>query len=173
MERKNPFFNRPALSALIAAGAAFMLAASLTGCSGEKRGGQEPAESAKPEAPAQAAAGDPSPGKEIYFKYCHYCHGQKGMGDGPVGIAISPHPVDFVNDSKRMAKTDKELYDSITEGVHRDIGGEAMKMPRWQDILSEKERWDVLAFIRQLEREGKAPLDKAGPEAKHSGQRKR
>lgn len=102
-----------------------------------------------------AASADAAVGKEIYFRYCHFCHGQKGQGDGPVGIALTPHPADFVADTKRMSKTDAELYKSITEGIHKEIGGEAMSMPRWADILSEKERWSVLAFIRQLEREGK------------------
>ncbi|MBI5641960.1 MAG: cytochrome c [Deltaproteobacteria bacterium] len=131
-----------------------LLAVSLLGCSGEKSKTASPApESAQ--AVSEAKPGDPKAGKEIYFRYCHFCHGQRGMGDGPVGIALSPHPADFVNDSKRMAKTDPELFKSITEGIHKEVGGESMSMPRWQEILSEKERWDVLSFIRQLEREGK------------------
>lgn len=138
-------------SILIAAAFAALL--TVSGCTGEKK-------EASPEktvaAPAvRAGSGDPASGKEIYFRYCHFCHGQKGMGDGPVGIALSPHPADFVNDEKRMSKTDAELFKSITEGIHKEVGGESMSMPRWQEILSEKERWDVLAFIRQLEREGK------------------
>ncbi|MBI1912465.1 MAG: cytochrome c [Deltaproteobacteria bacterium] len=126
----------------------------VSGCSNQK----QPAENTGAKAPAAAVTktqGDLAVGKEIYFRYCHFCHGQKGEGDGPVGIALSPHPADFVNDSKRMSKTDEELYKSITEGIHKDIGGEAMSMPRWQDILSDKERRDVLYFIRHLEQEGK------------------
>lgn len=141
---------------------AVLVAASLYGCSGEKN--KEPVAAVKEQSgvtaapPAQTSAvikaGDPAKGKEIYFKYCHFCHGTKGLGDGPVGLALTPHPADFVNDTKRMSKTDEELFKSITEGIHRDIGGEAMVMPRWREILSEQERWDVLAFIRQLSREG-------------------
>lgn len=135
--------------------AAFVALLSVSGCTGEKKGAP-PEKTAAEAAPAvQAGSGDPASGKDIYFRYCHFCHGQKGMGDGPVGIALSPHPADFVNDEKRMSKTDAELFKSITEGIHKEVGGEAMSMPRWQEILSEKERWDVLAFIRQLEREGK------------------
>ena len=47
---------------------------------------------------------DTAMGKEIYFRYCHFCHGQKGYGDGPDGIALTPHPADFVTDEKRMSK---------------------------------------------------------------------
>ncbi|HAO94119.1 MAG: hypothetical protein A2X93_02115 [Deltaproteobacteria bacterium GWC2_56_8] len=142
------------LAITIAASLAALL--SVSGCTGEKKSPPQPE---KPPAAAldmQAVAGEAAAGKDIYFRYCHFCHGQKGMGDGPVGIALSPHPADFVNDAKRMSKTDAELFKSITEGIHKEVGGESMSMPRWQEILSEKERWDVLAFIRQLEREGKA-----------------
>ncbi len=100
--------------------------------------------------------GDPVAGKLIYERYCHYCHGRQGYGDGPVGTAITPHPADFVHDSKRMRKSDEKLFKSISEGVQRKIGGEAMAMPRWANILGERERWDVLAYIRELERKGRA-----------------
>lgn len=130
------------------------------GCS--KGEGQKKATQAVNTAKTQAAEpsaikkmdGDLKVGKEIYDMYCHYCHGKKGHGDGPVGIAITPHPADFVNDVKRMSKTDEELFKSVSEGIHRTVGGEEMAMPRWQDILTAKERWDVIAYIRQLSKEG-------------------
>ncbi|MBI3397722.1 MAG: cytochrome c [Deltaproteobacteria bacterium] len=99
---------------------------------------------------ATAKNGDPETGRAIYEKYCFYCHGRTGRGDGAVAIAISPHPADFISDKKRMAKSDAELFKSISEGIQRDTGGEEMSMPRWKDILTEQERWDVLAYIRQL-----------------------
>ncbi len=112
-------------------------------------------------APSPKLSPDAAAGKIVFEKHCHYCHGNKGLGNGPVGIAISPHPADFVHDDKRMKKTDKELFKSISEGVKRDIGGEAMNMPSWKGILSETERWNVLAYIRQLRREGKAAEEAA------------
>lgn len=135
--------------------AAFFLSSALYGCSGDK--GQDNSTTANKA--AQSAKGKPTApdlakGKEIYEQYCHFCHGYKGYGDGPVGIALSPHPANFVEDSKRMAKTDEELFKSITEGIHRDIGGEAMSMPRWQEVLTDHERWNVLWYIRYLEKEG-------------------
>jgi mono/diheme cytochrome c family protein len=134
-------------------------AALFWGCSG----GENKSAEAAPDSGAAVGApstpvkmtGDLKNGQVIYERYCHFCHGKKGYGDGPVGIAITPHPADFVNDDKRMSKTDPELFKSITEGVHRDIGGEEMAMPRWQDILSDQERWDVLIYIRHLGAEGR------------------
>ena len=98
--------------------------------------------------------GDPEKGKGIYEKYCFYCHGREGRGDGAVGMAVSPHPADFVGDKKRMAKSDDELLKSISGGIHRDVGGEEMAMPRWKDILNEEDLRNVLAYIRQLSKGG-------------------
>ncbi len=114
----------------------------------------DPAAAAAPSANGAVPAGDSANGEAIYEKYCHFCHGPKGRGDGPIGIAITPKPVDFTTD-KRMLKTDKELFSSISNGIRRENGGKEMAMPRWKDILSEKDIRDVLAYVRQLEREGK------------------
>jgi mono/diheme cytochrome c family protein len=105
---------------------------------------------------ATSRRGDSIAGKLIYDRYCHYCHGWRGYGDGPVGTAITPHPADFVHDTKRMKKSDAKLFKSISDGVVRKIGGEAMSMPRWASILSEKDIWDVLAYVRELQRKGRA-----------------
>ncbi|MBW7957219.1 MAG: cytochrome c [Deltaproteobacteria bacterium] len=138
-----------------AAAALAVVIAVLAGCSG----GGSPAPEADLKKPARANLAQ---GKDIYFRYCHFCHGRTGYGDGPVGIALSPHPANFVEDRKRMAKTDDEMFKSITEGVHKDIGGEAMSMPRWQEILTEEERWNVLAYIRHLEKEGLKAMEAEG-----------
>lgn len=100
-------------------------------------------------------AGDTARGKLIYEKHCHFCHGRQGLGDGPVGIAVSPHPADFVNDTKRMKKTDEELFESLSMGIRKELGGEEMAMPSWKGTLSAEERRDVISYIRQLSAEGK------------------
>ncbi len=147
-KRKRNLLPTGALAAL-----AVLIASAVIGCSGGGSGSAPDAVSAK-KTPVRPEAANLEQGKDIYFKYCHFCHGQKGFGDGPVGIALSPHPANFVEDRKRMAKTDEEMFKSVSEGIHRDIGGEAMSMPRWQEILTDEERWNVLAYIRFLEQEG-------------------
>ena len=138
----------------------------LTGCTGK----DAPKEQKNASAPHQAsteANEPPKPhvrpavvsieaGKKIYEAHCHYCHGQRGAGDGPVSIAITPHPADFVHDTKRMSKTDSELFESVSKGIRREIGGDEMAMPRWQDVLTEQQRWDVLAYVRHLAEVGNA-----------------
>jgi len=103
-------------------------------------------------AEAKAKLGDPEKGKVVYEKYCFYCHGREGRGDGAIGIAVTPHPADFVGDKRKMAKSDDELMKSISEGIRREVGSEEMAMPRWKDILSEEDMWNALAYIRELSR---------------------
>lgn len=135
----------------------------LAGCSGgsteaPKKSTEAPkttaSAEAKPALEIPTYKGDPVAGKIVYENYCKFCHGNEGYGDGPIGTAITPHPANFVEDTERMAKTDAELFKSITKGIERAVGGEEMVMPRWQEILSEKERWDVLSYVRELHRKG-------------------
>ncbi|MFQ5901772.1 MAG: c-type cytochrome [Thermodesulfobacteriota bacterium] len=98
--------------------------------------------------------GDPEAGKPIYERYCFYCHGRQGLGDGAIGMALTPRPADFVNDLERMAKSDEELLVSISEGIE-GIEDAPIVMPAWKTVLSEKERWDVLAYVRYLSEKGK------------------
>ncbi len=134
----------------------------IMGCSAPDDTGAKKKEAAKPAVTEEAAKaapaavrGDPRAGRVIYEKHCRYCHGKMGLGDGAIGIALTPRPADFVNDTKRMAKSDEELYESITDGVQLAEGGEGMAMPAWNFILTAGERWDVLAYVRQLERAGR------------------
>lgn len=116
-----------------------------------------------------STARDSVHGKALYEKYCHYCHGPKGHGDGPVGIAITPKPIDFTTD-KRMLKSDKQLFSSISNGIRREKGGKEMAMPRWKGILSENDIWDVLAYVRELQREGRTDSKKTeDPQASPGG----
>ncbi len=104
--------------------------------------------------PNERIVGDPVEGKGIYDKYCFYCHGREGRGDGAIAIAVEPKPVDFVANKKRMAKPDRVLIKSISEGVLKDDDAPIV-MPAWKAVLSVQERWDVLAYIRQLSERGR------------------
>ena len=137
-------------------------AALIRGCSGPGDTGSEKKEAAKPaitleaaKAPPVAVQRDPGAGRIVYEKHCRYCHGKLGLGDGAIGIALTPRPANFVNDTKRMAKSDEELYESISNGMQLAEGGEGMAMPAWKFILTAEERWDVLAYVRELERAGR------------------
>lgn len=98
---------------------------------------------------------DLAAGERLYNKYCFYCHGKEGRGDGAIGIGLPIKPVDFVGDVERMKKSDEALFQSISRGIHRKIGGESLQMPQWDLIMKEDEIRDVLAYIRFLAEKGK------------------
>ena len=82
-------------------------------------------------------AGDPPSGKIVYEKNCQGCHGKTGSGVGGATPSLT--------DKARMAtKTDAALFETVTHG--RPGTG----MPAWGKILSERDRWDVIAYIRAL-----------------------
>lgn len=97
-----------------------------------------------------AQKGDAGAGKKVYDKECWKCHGKGGMGDGPDGANVDPKPRDFTSgifkyktaNYKEMFPFDWDLFQTISDG----LGGTAM--PPWQGKLSEKEIWDVIAYIK-------------------------
>ncbi|MCF6353760.1 MAG: SUMF1/EgtB/PvdO family nonheme iron enzyme [Candidatus Polarisedimenticolaceae bacterium] len=101
-------------------------------------------------------------GEALYTKYCFYCHGKKGRGDGAITIAVEPKPIDFVT-SERMDRSDAELMKSIEEGIIRDPDSR-MYMPAWKGVLNDAGLRDVLAYVRLLAAPGGEPPADAGRE---------
>jgi mono/diheme cytochrome c family protein len=53
--------------------------------------------------------------------------------------------VSSFSDRKTLAnKSDQDLFEKITRG------GRGSGMPAWEGILSEQDRWNVIAYIRSL-----------------------
>src|SRR5574337_135109 len=93
-------------------------------------------------------AGDPAQGKAIYEKKCVLCHGVDGKGDGPGAVNLDPKPRDFTKAKYKIrtspsgqAPTDADLFRVITEGMP------GTSMPAWK-VLSEKERWNLVAYLK-------------------------
>jgi hypothetical protein len=80
-------------------------------------------------------------GKGLYGTYCVGCHGDSGNGGGAVGHLLSPEPRDFT-DGAWMAKQSRNyLFAVIT------VGKPDTAMPGFKDILSPRQRAEVLRYI--------------------------
>jgi mono/diheme cytochrome c family protein len=83
-------------------------------------------------------------GAELYSTNCASCHGNDGMGDGPVGSALNPPPAPVAHTSQMTA--DDYLFWRLSEGgVPFNTS-----MPPWK-VLDEQARWDLVNYIRTLD----------------------
>jgi mono/diheme cytochrome c family protein len=80
-------------------------------------------------------------GQNIFNTQCAVCHGQKGLGDGIAGASLHPHPANLTADSVQT-QSDGAIYWKITTGNS--------PMASYKNSLSDKERWDLVNYIRKL-----------------------
>ena len=101
----------------------------------------------RPETTAEGSA----PGKAIYTSQCSGCHGEAGDGQGMLTLSWLPRPRNFVRGSFRYRSTptgspptNTDLFRTVSKG----LAGSGM--PAFEAILSERERRDVVAYIKQF-----------------------
>ena len=94
--------------------------------------------------PLPASADVLKAGKQLYEDNCVSCHGAKGLGDGEAGKELSPKPANLAGVMNRPVATDGLLMWAIAEG------GEKLKtdMPAFKEVLSEKDRWRLISYLR-------------------------
>jgi DMSO reductase family type II enzyme heme b subunit len=96
---------------------------------------------------AWAQPGDANAGKALYERKCAGCHGVKGDGKGAAAELLVPAPRDFtsgvykIRSTANKIPTDKDLFDVLTYGMP------GTSMPPWS-VLPEKERWNLVAYIK-------------------------
>ena len=81
-------------------------------------------------------------GRRLYEQYCRFCHGEQGKGKA---FDVTPPPADLTSPAVQQ-KSDAELTRTIHEGER----GTAMGSWKWE--LSEKDKQNVLLYIRWLGR---------------------
>lgn len=81
-----------------------------------------------------ACAADPKHGGEIYGQQCINCH-------GPRGQPTMPGTPDFSR-GERLMQSDIDLIKTISRGKGM--------MPAYQGILTERDIFDVIAYLRTL-----------------------
>jgi mono/diheme cytochrome c family protein len=85
-------------------------------------------------------------GKQLFLKYCQHCHGTKGDGNGAIPAAEKfPQPPSYWIE-RLLEMPDGQMFHSITHGKGV-MGSHASQ-------LQPAERWKVIHYIRQLQKEG-------------------
>lgn len=126
-------------------------------------------ESVSPETPSEKGTAegvlpsdDLAAGEVIYKKRCISCHGSEGGGDGPAADRFSPKPRSFQaaefkyrSTPRGELPTDDDLLTVVSNGLP------GTGMPGWADVLSEKERKQVIKFIKTFSDKWKNPQQNA------------
>ena len=110
-----------------------------------------------------ADEGNVTAGKEVYLKYCAFCHGDKGGGDGGAAPYLDPRPRDFTAGLFKFRSTltgelptDEDLFRIIARGVT------GTAMPAWGEppaALADEELWQVVHYLKELSTEDFADPD--------------
>ncbi len=87
---------------------------------------------------------DPAAGQAIYTQICAACHGEHGMGDGPLASEQPSTPAALAATDELREAVPAQHFLTITDGIP-DAG-----MPPFGNKLSTRQRWDVLAYIYTL-----------------------
>jgi cytochrome c oxidase cbb3-type subunit 2 len=93
-------------------------------------------------------------GEQVYSRACATCHGKAGDGSGPSARYLDPLPRDFTlgiykfrSTAAGMLPTDEDLYRTVTFGIPTTT------MPPFVDVLTERERRDVVAYIKTFSKD--------------------
>jgi mono/diheme cytochrome c family protein len=81
-------------------------------------------------------------GRATYRERCVTCHGDRARGDGPAGVTLDPKPADLVLHVPQHS--DGELFYMIS------VGFPGTAMPAWRPQLSERDRWELVHYLRVL-----------------------
>jgi len=107
-----------------------------------------PAADAKKTNPVKSDPASIDRGKKTYFQNCASCHGAKAKGDGPASAALKPKPADL----------------TVMAGMHPDgdfawkIANGRGAMPAWKGTLSQKQIWELVNYIQNLNPGGKKKM---------------
>jgi mono/diheme cytochrome c family protein len=92
---------------------------------------------------ALANSSDLEIGRDIFYKHCKACHGDKGNGKTFAANVLNPPPKNFTTEKSKKELTEERMIHSVTKGRK----GTAM-MP-WESNLTQTEIQAVVHYIRK------------------------
>lgn len=96
-----------------------------------------------------------SRGQEIYATRCAICHGDQGDGKGPAAVGLPLKPPDLRNATMIGEMAGNYWFWRISEGgLVEPFQSQGSTMPAWKDVLSEEDRWAVIAYQHTFSNHG-------------------
>ena len=93
-------------------------------------------------------------GAALYTENCAPCHGDKGLGDGPMASKLQKPPSPIGKTDSGRAAAPANWYTTVTQGNINSF------MPPFNTKLSDQQRWDVVAYAISLGGNTPAETDK-------------
>jgi mono/diheme cytochrome c family protein len=131
--------RRFSVIALFAA-AALVLAAA--GVQAQNPGGSPTARAVKN--PVASTPASVTAGAAAYKKYCAFCHGVAGKGDGPLAPK-GTMPADLTDAKWDRGATDGEIHAVIMEGA-----GPKFDMKGFKGKIPDQDTWHIVNFLRSI-----------------------
>ncbi|MBM2838761.1 MAG: Cytochrome c protein [Deltaproteobacteria bacterium] len=89
-------------------------------------------------------------GGDVYYKNCHFCHGDKLDGQGQYAQGFNPLPLNFQDVGTIAQLQESYLFWRIATGgpgLPKEATPWLSAMPVWKDFLTEDEIWKVILFL--------------------------
>ena len=104
-------------------------------------------------------------GQRLYQTYCMACHGTDGKGTGPSAKGLQHPPADLTHHFHRApGDGDAYLFWRVSEGGQVEpFKSSQSAMPAYKTILSDDQRWDVLAYVHARFHKGFLPASAPHP----------
>jgi mono/diheme cytochrome c family protein len=84
-------------------------------------------------------------GRALFETNCATCHGTRGRGDGPNSVFLKKYSYPSAPDltaPTTQSRSDGEIFGIVTNGI--------VVMPSFKNLLSERERWTLVHYLRAL-----------------------
>ena len=92
---------------------------------------------------SQSIAIELETGRDIFYKYCKACHGDRGDGKTFAANVLNPPPKNFTTKASKKELTEQRMIRSITKGRKNTA------MMPWQSRLTKEEIRAVVHYIRK------------------------
>ena len=107
-------------------------------------------EAAKLKNPVAATPASVTAGQQLFKKYCQFCHGPAGKGDGPA-IPKGMTPSNLSDKVWDRGGTDGEIFYVIQHGA-----GPKFQMKGLKGKITDQDTWNIVNYVRTLSASAKS-----------------
>lgn len=86
-------------------------------------------------------------GNRLFDIYCSPCHGATGRSDTKIAKKMDLTPVELTSDRVKIELKDSEIFVKI-------LASDSI-MPRYRAELEDNEAWEIVAYVRELQKAAK------------------